>query len=226
MNDLIVFEKGGMVNYDAAIYYLTESHKIDEVKNFRDQAKAIEAICKVANNLDAERLAREIRIRAEKKAGSLLKATLLPRGGRPKDNPSTSTRGLKEGFEAVMTLQEMGITYDQSSTWQQLDDVPEELFEEMVTTNQIPSTKSIIKASKPKVEVPQLDKDSLRIWGKTEAFEYQNDESYDPVELYQGMTEPMREGVKRNVPRIIKFWQNFMEANNLLYADDSHRRNA
>jgi hypothetical protein len=46
---------------------------VDEVKDIRDKALALQHYAKQAMNLEAERQAIEIRIRAERKAGQLMK---------------------------------------------------------------------------------------------------------------------------------------------------------
>jgi hypothetical protein len=49
------------------------AHSIDEVKEIRNQAVALEHYARQAQNTDAEREAAEIRMRAERKAGQLLR---------------------------------------------------------------------------------------------------------------------------------------------------------
>ena len=48
------------------------AYEVDEVKELRNKALALEAYYRVAKNPQPERLACEIRIRAERKAGQLL----------------------------------------------------------------------------------------------------------------------------------------------------------
>jgi hypothetical protein len=73
-----------------------------------------------ANNLEAERMAREIRIRAERGCGRELAAMVKSVGGRPVENLSADTTGLR----GAKTLPELGISRDQSSRWQQLAAIP------------------------------------------------------------------------------------------------------
>lgn len=74
----------------------------------------------------AERHACEIRLRAERRAGQLLRETEKARGAREPGTdrgatPSTDTR--------ASTLRDFGISKGQSSRWQQLAAVPEGDFE-------------------------------------------------------------------------------------------------
>ena len=62
-----------MVKYDSMCKAIEAAYKVDEVKDIRDKAAALEAYAKQAMNVEAERQACEIRLRAERKAGQLLK---------------------------------------------------------------------------------------------------------------------------------------------------------
>jgi hypothetical protein len=64
----------GLVRYDQMCNAIAECSRVDEAKEIRDQAKALEVYAAQANNTEAERKACEIRIRAERRAGQLLKA--------------------------------------------------------------------------------------------------------------------------------------------------------
>ena len=61
-----------LVQYDAMIRAIDVCHKVDELKELHNKALALELYAKVAMNIDAERKAAEIRLRAERKAGELL----------------------------------------------------------------------------------------------------------------------------------------------------------
>ena len=113
---------GELVRYDAMCRAVAEAYQVDEVKDIRDRALAIEYYARMADNTEAETQACEIRLRAERKAGKLLREMDKAKGGRPPKNPSDDTRGFK-------TLSEMGISYDQSSDWQKMADVSDERFE-------------------------------------------------------------------------------------------------
>ena len=82
-------------------------------------------------NTDAERKATEIRLRAERRAGELLRDTEKAKAGRPPKHRSHDTTELHRGSP---TLSDMGISKDQSSRWQLEATVPEERFEQKVAT--------------------------------------------------------------------------------------------
>ncbi|MGF6877389.1 hypothetical protein [Paraburkholderia sp. MM5477-R1] len=105
--------------YVAMCTAIAECAAIDEVKDLRDKAVALEVYAKQAQNFDAERQAQEVRVRAERRAGELLKAMTKARGGQPYQATGQSTGPVGQ------TLADHGITKNQSSQWQQLADVPQ-----------------------------------------------------------------------------------------------------
>jgi hypothetical protein len=91
-----------------------------------------------------ERRACEIRLRAERKAGLLLKA--IEKAKAPPGPGRGKKRRCSEGtaFSKSKTLKDLGISKKQSSRWQQLADVPEEQFEAALAGPEKPSTSGII----------------------------------------------------------------------------------
>jgi hypothetical protein len=73
---------------------------VDEVKEIRDKAVAIQMYAKQAKNLEAERHAADIRLRAERKCRELLTVTVEV--GRPKNGNQA------EPFSKAKTLAEIG----------------------------------------------------------------------------------------------------------------------
>jgi len=61
-----------LIRYDAMCRAIADAYEFDDVKDLRDKALAIEIYSRQAKNTEAERQACEIRIRAERRAGSLL----------------------------------------------------------------------------------------------------------------------------------------------------------
>ena len=78
--------KTDLVKYDAMVHSIAECKQVDEVKDIRDKALALEAYAKQAMNFEAERQCAEIRVRTERQRGIMLsqmeKAKGSDRGGR------------------------------------------------------------------------------------------------------------------------------------------------
>lgn len=98
-----------------------------------------------AQNFVAERQAAEVRIRAERRAGELLREMKengqRDSGGRGRIE-SRGTTQLKN----PPRLQDLGITKDQSSKWQQLAAVPDEEFERAVRGDGPKPTTEVVRA--------------------------------------------------------------------------------
>lgn len=62
-----------LVKYDAMCLAIEQAHAVDEVKDIRDRALALQAYARQAQNEELERKAATIRIRAERRAGELLR---------------------------------------------------------------------------------------------------------------------------------------------------------
>ena len=107
-----------LVKYDAACRAIAEANSVDEVKDIRDKAQAIQAYAKQAKNKTLEIDASEIRIRAERQMGIMLRDTDIR--AKPGDYRKESS---------PPTLSDLGITKDLSSRAQQMASIPDDEFE-------------------------------------------------------------------------------------------------
>jgi len=115
-----------LVNFDKARQALTLAHSIDEVKQIRDQAEAIrQYIRQQKGSLEMQNQAAEIKIRAERRAGEMLKE----QSRKPGD---TDKSIISHDVILLPKLSELDITPMQSHRWQLEADVPEEKVEEFI----------------------------------------------------------------------------------------------
>jgi hypothetical protein len=104
-----------LMRYDAARKALAEAHRVDEVKNIRDWAVAAQVYAKQAKDLTLIKHATDIRLRAERRAGELLKQM-----GTKKARHSGRGHTTRVGSRAVTprperTLRDLGVTKSESS---------------------------------------------------------------------------------------------------------------
>jgi hypothetical protein len=126
-----------LIRYDAARKALAEAHAVDEVKDIRDKAAAMSAYARQAKDPDLISWATEIKIRAERKCGELLRDGAKNGDRAIKGNPPEGNQHQRSDVascDIAPTLSDIGISRDQSSRWQKLADMPEEHFETAVAT--------------------------------------------------------------------------------------------
>src|SRR4029077_17560240 len=149
-----------LAKYDAMVRAIAIAYKVDEVKEIRDQAAALEKYSKLAKDVENERRCCEIRLRAERKAGLLIKKMPKAKGGgaqKSKDKNQRCPWGTGD------TLKAKGISRKQAEQWQKPAAPTDEQFESAIQQADMPTTKGIIKATQPPKEKPVAPK-ALWLW--------------------------------------------------------------
>ena len=119
-----------LVKLDAARRALAEASTLQEIKDIRDQAEAIKAYVKAAGySLEMQNQAAETKLRAERKGGELLKQMEKSKGSKGNQYTEKLDR-FHDGTSP--TLRDLGIEKKQSMRWQQIADLPEVIFEEVI----------------------------------------------------------------------------------------------
>lgn len=117
-----------LVKYEAARRALMEASSVDEVKTIKDKYQAIRAYAKQSKDWPLMNWASEIRIRAERRMGEMLREQEMNKGGKGEQAPYRS-----HGATGITpTLAEVGITKSMSSRAQRIASVPEEQFEAVI----------------------------------------------------------------------------------------------
>ncbi len=121
---------------------IAECARVDEVKEIRNKAIALEAYAHQAKNFEAEEQLSGIRMRAERRAGELLvemaETGERAGGGRPE-------KKLCNDGTVISTLPDLGISPHQSADWQQLAKIPEPEFEKAVAEPGVKRTHKLLR---------------------------------------------------------------------------------
>ena len=198
-----------LVRYQNAKNAIAEYKTVDEVKTFRDKAVAIQAYAKQANDYDLERDAAIARVRAERKCGELLRDMAKAKGNQ--GNISSVTGGSDTRPPAyTKTLSEMGVTKDQSSKWQKLAEVPEDVFETVIGDQGMKvSGNQILETANPKEPSKKIDVAALWVWGRLRDMERDNLFQTPLKHLLDEMTDGMKPDAERIIPKLKEWINNY-----------------
>lgn len=104
---------------------LALASSVREVKDLRDKAEAIRLYTRQRDSsFEVQNSAAELKVRAERRLGELLREVVPHEGGRPEKRLQAAT------VSREARLQDMGIEKTQSHRWQQIATVPEARFEQ------------------------------------------------------------------------------------------------
>lgn len=216
---LAVIDNGpGLALYDRMCSAIAECVRVDEAKDIRDKALALEAYYRQARNLDAEREAANVRLRAERRVGELLKelARATPeeagaQGGRGNiKSPSTDETSFVSISEMARSrgpspyaaaLSEQGMSRQQANRYQTLASIPQADFDRALSGPEKPTTSGIIRQIKAPAQ-PRVSDDGLAFWGQLREFENAGWDRPDKASILAGMTDAMRADVRRLVPHV------------------------
>jgi hypothetical protein len=194
----------GLVKYDAMCIAIAECHRVDEAKGIRNQARALEVLAKQARNIEAERQAAGIRIRAERRWGQMYRQQEKHDGGRPTKNHSNNGRG----FDEPETLKKLGVSYQQSSTWQKLAEASDKQFETALNSASsvtVPTTSGVLRNLGATVkDEPESDPKAaaaLWIWGRVNQF-VEKVRDLTPKQCADRCDDVMRGDLKQHLPRL------------------------
>jgi len=196
-----LFTTHSIVRYDAMCHAIDAAYEVDEVKDIRDQAIAWEFYGRMARNVEAERRACEIRLRAERKAGQLLSQMEKAKGAaQPGIGRSGGTRS-----DGPTALRDLGVTKQQSSDWQKLGRVPQEQFEQSLKSGK-PTTAGIIRdTTPPEPEKVPVSHDALWLWGRMLDFERLGLLAQPVDDVLLTMTPQLLDDVHRLAPRVARW---------------------
>lgn len=189
--------------YDAMVTAITECARVDEVKDIRDKAAALEAYYRQARNLEAEREAANVRLRAERRAGELLKDLARAQGERTDLRDETLSGDATKSPYAT-ALADTGMSRQTAHRYQQLADMPRGDFEAALAGPEKPSTSGIIRAFR-EPQKPRVSDEALWLWGRLRDFENKGFLDCRAEAVLGEMTDAMRADVARLAPLVREF---------------------
>ena len=135
-----------LAKYNAAKQALAAAVRVDEVKDIRDKAVAMRVYAMQAKDRVLIDQATEIRLRAERRAGELLRDMDKNQGAKP----GKTGRKARPVLDTTAKLSDLGINKSQSSRWQKLAEIEEDDFEELVTSAKQKACGAVDRAQQPK----------------------------------------------------------------------------
>ncbi len=181
--------------YENARRALAQVSRVDEVKDIRDKAVAMQEYARQAKDTELVGYATEIRLRAERRVGELLietaKSGERDPGGKPAGRGHIGKRQI--GLRPATQLKNLGVSKTQSSRWQALAAMPEKQFEEKVAAAQSKAEQATTSAPRHvKSEFKHIDE-----WYTPEEWLDRAREVFDgPIELSPASSEKANKTAK------------------------------
>lgn len=120
-----------LAKVEAAYRALSEARTVNELAHIRNQAEAIRYAAKQAQmGIEMINDAAELKLRAERRAGELLRETEKAKGAREPGTDRGTTRYHDD--TASPTYDDLGIDKLRASRWQQIAEVPQDDFEQYI----------------------------------------------------------------------------------------------
>lgn len=125
-----------LVKFNQAYQALMIAKNIDEVKQIRDQAEALRLYLKQqGESLEMQNACAEIKLRAERRAGEILREMPKNEGGGNGSNQyekRATGNTMLPVADVTPTLSDIGLTKMQSSRFQSIASIPELSFEQAI----------------------------------------------------------------------------------------------
>jgi phage N-6-adenine-methyltransferase len=119
-----------LTRFSEARKALALASTMDEVKEMRDRAEMLRAYAKQAGeSLEMQNMCAEIKLRAERRAGELLKELEKNKGAM---GSGSNQYQVRSHDDTAPKLEAIGINKSQSSRWQAIAEVPEPKFESYI----------------------------------------------------------------------------------------------
>ena len=194
-----------LVLYENARKALKEARDIDEVKEIRNKTQAMAMYARQAKDTAMARWVSEIKIRAERKCGQMLKETAKT-GER-----ATRGREKKQNCHDVSLIKpklaDIGIEWKQSERWQKMADIPEQQFEQALNESAkktgVPTSEGVKREAARLAEVLREGAEMIASMEKTRAANRARN-ALDPIFQSTAVWTPLCLNIETCVKTILK----------------------
>lgn len=201
----------GMMRHNAMKQALLECQAVDEVKELRDQAIAMETYAKQAMDLEAERIAIDIRIRAERRAGDMMRVMQRTDHNHGNQHVAKDQREPLPKSEYAQAKSDSGISDTQAKRWQQLSKIPDEEFEGAMMGRDKITTSGLIEANK---KTQPMDKNAIWLWGRLRDYDRKGAFDFDLPYLISELSDSMRVDLFFEAKRVENLMKLILENDN------------
>jgi hypothetical protein len=200
------------VKYEAAKLALSECSRIDECKEWADQAMALASYAKQADDKEMEKTAMRIRARAVRRCGELLKE--IEKGQGRRDGKWSTLRGTPFRKDIA---RDAGMSKRQAVTAVRVASISGESFNQQVESNKPPTITTLAEQGKgrgiPHYVQLGMTKKAFQagmyfrghladLAGRTKEF--------DPQDVVDGSTPKEQQEIRRNIETIDKYLDKLM----------------
>jgi hypothetical protein len=138
------------VVYEEARLALERCDRIDECKSWANKAEAMASYARMAGDESLHKFADRIQARAYRRCGELLKQTPASKGGRPPGNAEAQPPELTR----TQAAQDAGLSKDQQKTALRIANLLDELFNQLVDSDNPPSVTTLAELGTKKKPLP------------------------------------------------------------------------
>lgn len=196
------------VSYQKAVTAIKECDAIDEAKDWADKMSALALYYKQSKDKTLEDYAKRIRIRAERRMGELLRQF----DGKGNNQYSKEGTDATDGKLTQKNVAEnIGLSERQQLQSVRLSNIPEETFNQMVDSENVPTLTQLAELGTKKVVkvVNQNNKDSWKVNERLKEIAKLLKE-YDAIYTIEGMDKDLIESTVKTISEIENWFDTFM----------------
>lgn len=195
------------VSYQKAVTAIKECDAIDEAKDWADKMSALALYYKQSKDKTLEDYAKRIRIRAERRMGELLRQF----DGKGKRNDLELSTVDHTKLTQKQVAEDIGLSKWQKDQSIQISNIPEETFNQMVDSENIPTLTQLAELGTNKT-IKVVNKNNKDSWKVNERLKEISKllKEYDAIYTIEGMDKDLIESTVKIISEIENWFDTFM----------------